>query len=124
MVDALGGRPGVYSARYGGEEATDDDRNVLLLGEMKDVPKGERSARFVASVCCVFPNGDVLRAEGTFEGEIGYAPAGENGFGYDPVFEVEETGLTFAEMGPEGKNAVSHRARAVSKLAEFLQTER
>ena len=81
VVDALGGRPGVYSARYGGEEATDDDRNVLILNEMKDVPKGERSARFVASICCVFPNGDVLRAEGTFEGEIGYAPAGENGFG-------------------------------------------
>lgn len=118
VVDALGGRPGVYSARYGGEEATDDDRNVLILGEMKDVPKGERSARFVASVCCVFPNGDVLRAEGTFEGEIGYAPAGENGFGYDPIFVVGDR--TSAEMAPEEKDALSHRGNALRVFSKDL----
>lgn len=118
MVDALGGRPGVYSARYGGEEATDDDRNMLLLGEMKDVPKGERSARFVASVCCVFPNGDVLRAEGTFEGEIGYAPAGENGFGYDPIFVVGNR--TSAEMSPAEKDALSHRGNALRVFSKDL----
>jgi XTP/dITP diphosphohydrolase len=118
VVDALGGRPGVYSARYGGEEATDDDRNVLLLGEMKDVPKGERSARFVASVCCVFPNGDVLRAEGTFEGEIGYAPAGENGFGYDPIFVVGDR--TSAEMSPAEKDALSHRGNALRVFSKDL----
>ena len=118
VVDALDGRPGVYSARYGGEEATDDDRNVLLLGEMKDVPKGERSARFVASVCCVFPNGDVLRAEGTFEGEIGYAPAGENGFGYDPIFVVGDR--TSAEMSSAEKDAMSHRGNALRVFSKDL----
>jgi len=118
VVDALGGRPGVYSARYGGEEATDDDRNLLLLGEMKDVPKSERSARFVASVCCVFPNGDVLRAEGTFEGEIGFAPAGENGFGYDPIFVVGDR--TSAEMSPAEKDALSHRGNALRVFSKDL----
>jgi len=119
VVDALDGRPGVYSARYGGEEATDDDRNVLLLGEMKDVPKGQRSARFVSAVCCVFPNGDVLRAEGTFEGEIAYAPAGENGFGYDPIFLVGDR--TSAEMSPAEKDAVSHRGNALKVFSKDLQ---
>ena len=119
VVDALDGRPGVYSARYGGEEATDDDRNVLLLGEMKDVPKGQRQARFVASICCVFPNGDVLRAEGAFEGEIAYAPAGENGFGYDPIFLVGDR--TSAEMSPAEKDAVSHRGKALTVFAKDLE---
>lgn len=119
VVDALGGRPGVYSARYGGEEATDEDRNVLLLVEMRDVPAGQRSARFVSAVCCVFPNGDVLRAEGTFEGEIGYAPAGENGFGYDPIFLVGER--TSAQMTPAEKDAVSHRGNALKQFSKDLQ---
>ena len=118
VVDALGGRPGVYSARYGGEEATDDDRNVLLLGEMKDVPKGQRSARFISAVCCVFPNGDVLRAEGAFEGEIAYAPAGENGFGYDPIFLVGDR--TSAEMSPAEKDALSHRGNALRVFSKDL----
>lgn len=120
VVDALDGRPGVYSARYGGEEATDDDRNVLLLGEMKDVPKGQRSARFISAVCCVFPNGDVLRSEGAFEGEIAYAPAGENGFGYDPIFLVGDR--TSAEMTPAEKDAVSHRGKALAIFSKELQT--
>lgn len=119
VVDALDGRPGVYSARYGGEEATDDDRNVLLLGEMKDVPVGQRQARFVSAVCCVFPNGDVLRAEGTFEGEIAFAPAGENGFGYDPIFLVGDR--TSAEMSPAEKDAVSHRGKALTVFSEDLK---
>ena len=119
VVDALDGRPGVYSARYGGEEATDDDRNVLLLGEMKDVPKGQRSARFISAVCCVFPNGDVLRAEGAFEGEIAYAPAGENGFGYDPIFLVGDR--TSAEMSPAEKDAVSHRGKALTVFSKDLE---
>ncbi|MBQ5841236.1 MAG: RdgB/HAM1 family non-canonical purine NTP pyrophosphatase [Clostridia bacterium] len=119
VVDALGGRPGVYSARYGGEEATDDDRNVLLLGEMKDVPAGQRQARFISAVCCVFPNGDVLRSEGAFEGEIAYAPAGENGFGYDPIFMVGDR--TSAEMSPAEKDAVSHRGKALAAFSTMLQ---
>ncbi len=120
VVDALDGRPGVYSARYGGEEATDDDRNVLLLGEMENVPKGQRSARFISAVCCVFPNGDVLRSEGAFEGEIAYAPAGENGFGYDPIFLVGDR--TSAEMTPAEKDAVSHRGKALAIFSKELQT--
>ena len=119
VVDALDGRPGVYSARYGGEEATDDDRNVLLLGEMKDVPPGQRSARFISAVCCVFPTGDVLRAEGAFEGEIAYAPAGENGFGYDPIFLVGDR--TSAEMSPAEKDAVSHRGKALTVFSKDLE---
>ena len=120
VVDALNGRPGVYSARYGGEDATDDDRNVLLLNEMKDVPKGQRSARFISAVCGVFPNGDVLRTEGAFEGEIAYAPAGENGFGYDPIFLVGDR--TSAEMSPAEKDAVSHRGKALALFSEELKT--
>ena len=119
VVDALNGRPGVYSARYGGKEATDDDRNMLLLSEMKGVPEGQRSARFVSAVCCVFPNGDILRAEGTFEGAIGYAPAGENGFGYDPIFMVGDR--TSAEMSPAEKDAVSHRGNALKQFSKDLQ---
>ena len=119
VVDALNGRPGVYSARYGGEEATDDDRNVLLLEEMKDVPKGQRSARFVSAVCCVFPNGDILRAEGTFEGELADAPAGENGFGYDPIFLVGDR--TSAEMTSAEKDAVSHRGNALKQFSMDLE---
>ena len=119
VVDALGGRPGVYSARYGGEEATDDDRNALLLGEMKDVPKGQRQARFISAVCCVFPNGDTLRAEGAFEGEIAYTPAGENGFGYDPIFLVGDR--TSAEMSPAEKDAVSHRGKALQIFSKDLE---
>lgn len=118
VVDALGGRPGVYSARYGGEEATDDDRNAMLLAEMKDVPVGQRQARFISAVCCVFPNGDVLRSEGAFEGEIAYAPAGENGFGYDPIFLVGDR--TSAEMSPAEKDAVSHRGKALAAFSDIL----
>ncbi len=121
VVDALGGRPGVYSARYGGEEATDDDRNQLLLGEMKDIPVGQRQARFVSAVCCVFPDGRVLEAEGTFEGEIAFAPAGENGFGYDPIFLVGDR--TSAEMSPAEKDAVSHRGKALAVFSDKLKAE-
>ncbi len=119
VVDALDGRPGVYSARYGGEDATDDDRNRLLLAELQDVPAGARTARFVAAVCCVFPNGDVLNAEGTFEGEIAFSPAGENGFGYDPIFWVGNG--TSAQLSPAEKDAVSHRGIALKAFSCQLQ---
>lgn len=123
VVDALGGRPGVYSARYGGEGLDDNDRNNLLLQELRDVPAGQRQARFVSAVCCVFPNGDTLATEGTVEGEIGYAAAGKNGFGYDPLFYVGER--TTAEMSAAEKDAISHRGRALEafsmKLQEYLK---
>ena len=121
-VDALGGEPGVYSARYGGEGLDDNDRNNLLLRNMKDIPVGQRQAQFVSAVCCVFPNGDTLRTEGIVRGEIGFAAKGENGFGYDPLFYVGDR--TTAEMSAQEKDAISHRGQALAdfavKLEEYL----
>ena len=119
VVDALGGAPGVYSARYGGENATDEDRVVKLLGELEHVPAAQRTARFVSAVCCVFPQGDVRRAEGTVEGTIAFAPAGENGFGYDPIFLYGDR--TTAQMSAAEKDAISHRGRALTAFSEALR---
>ena len=113
-VDALDGRPGVYSARYAGEGATDAQRIEKLLGELAEVPAEKRGARFVSAICCVFPNGDTLRAEGHCPGSISFAPAGEDGFGYDPVFLCGEK--TFAQMTAAEKDAVSQRGKALEKF--------
>ena len=118
-VDALGGDPGVYSARYGGDGLDDNDRNELLLKNMSDIPAGQRQAQFVSAVCCVFPNGDVLRTEGVVHGEIGFAPVGENGFGYDPLFYVGDR--TTAQMSAQEKDAISHRGQALSEFAVKLE---
>ena len=115
-VDALGGEPGVYSARY----APVGSRKQTVLNKLVGLPTERRGAGFVSAVCCVFPNGDVLRAEGTFEGEIAYAPAGENGFGYDPIFLVGDR--TSAEMSPAEKDAVSHRGNALKVFSKDLAT--
>ena len=121
-VDALNGAPGVYSARYGG---LDDDvaRYRLLLENLRGA--GTRAAHFHTSVVCCFPNGDVLEAEGDCHGTIAYAPQGENGFGYDPVFFVPELRKTFAQLTPEEKNAISHRGVALrasgEKLKEYME---
>ena len=119
VVDALDGAPGVYSARYAGENATDQDRIAKLLREMQSYQAPERSARFVSSICCVFPDGTVLRAEGTCEGEIGFSPAGDGGFGYDPVFFVGER--SFAELSAEEKDTISHRGKALQTFAKTLK---
>ncbi len=118
MVDALDGAPGVYSHRFAGEGATDADRNAKLLHELDSIPAEKRTARFVCSLCCAFPNGDVLTAEGTCEGTILSAPRGENGFGYDPVFHPDGFDRSMAELTMEEKNAISHRGKA---LAQFRQ---
>lgn len=122
-VDALDGRPGVYSARYAGEGATDAQRIEKLLGELSEVPAEKRGARFVSAICCVFPNGDILRAEGECPGSIAFVPAGEDGFGYDPIFLCGEK--TFAQMTATEKDAVSHRGKALEKfnlvLKEYLK---
>ena len=118
MVDALNGAPGVYSARYGGPELDDAGRNRLLLENMRGA--GSRSARFVSVITCAFPNGDVLTARGECEGTVAYAPMGEDGFGYDPVFFVPELKKTFAQMTVEEKNRISHRGRALAAFAEKL----
>lgn len=118
-VDALDGRPGVYSARYAGENASDAQRIEKLLGELSNVPAEKRTARFVSAVCCVFPNGDVIRVEGDCPGSIAFSPEGNDGFGYDPVFLVGEK--TFAQMTAAEKDAVSHRGKALEKFAAALQ---
>ena len=119
-VDALRGAPGVYSARFTGNHADSDDaRNRFLLEKMKN--QEQRSARFVSCICCTLLNGDVLRSRGTCEGEILYAPRGENGFGYDPVFLVAETGCSMAELSAEEKNRISHRAAALRRFKEELR---
>ena len=118
MVDYLAGAPGVYSARFSGENSNDEKNNVKLLKLMADVPENERTARFVSVVCCVFPNGDVISARGECEGTIGYEKKGESGFGYDPLFMVN--GKSFAEMSAEEKDKLSHRGKALNLLLEKL----
>ena len=121
MVDALGGAPGVYSARYGGPGLDDAGRYKLLLENMKGQP---RAAKFVSVITCCFPNGDVLTARGECPGTIAFAPMGEGGFGYDPVFFVPGLKKTFAQLTAEEKNAISHRGKALEafrvKLEEYL----
>jgi|YNPNPStandDraft_1061719.scaffolds.fasta_scaffold32904_2 XTP/dITP diphosphohydrolase len=119
-VDALGGAPGVQSARYAGSDASDADRYRLLLERMKNVPDAQRSARFRCVVALYIPGGEVYTAEGICEGRITHAPRGTYGFGYDPVFFVNECGVTMAELAPEIKNRISHRARAVQALRPQL----
>lgn len=126
MVDALNGAPGVYSARYAGENGTDEQCNEKLLRELADVPPEKRGAQFVSAICCVFPDGDTVTANGIVRGSIGYEPKGENGFGYDPLFlTVEYPGKTSAEISDEEKDAISHRGKAlrafVPQLKDFLK---
>ncbi len=118
-VEALDGRPGVYSARYAGENATDAQRIEKLLGELEGVPAEKRGARFVSAVCCVFPDGERIQVEGECPGAIAFAPAGEDGFGYDPVFLCGEK--TFAQMTAAEKDAVSHRGKALEKFSQALE---
>jgi XTP/dITP diphosphohydrolase len=120
-VDALGGAPGVRSARYGGPHADDVDRYRKLLAELSEVPAGRRSARFRCVVAMALPDGTVHTADGACEGQFGFAPRGEHGFGYDPVFVVAGYGgRTMAELAPEVKNRISHRARAVTAARPVL----
>ena len=119
-VDALNGGPGVYSARYGGEELDDAGRTALLLQNMRG--QTTRAAHFACAIACAFPNGDTLTAEGRCDGAIAFAPMGQGGFGYDPVFLVPEKAKTFSQMTAEEKNEISHRGRALRAFAEKLET--
>jgi XTP/dITP diphosphohydrolase len=121
-VDALGGAPGVRSARYAGAEGARDERdranNAKLLRELAGVPRARRTARFVCAMCLAGPGGDVLaETQGAVEGRIGFEPRGTNGFGYDPLFELPDRGCTSAELPPADKNAISHRGRAARAMA-------
>lgn len=119
-VDALGGEPGIYSARYGlGHAASDQERYRYLLQKMEGVE--DRSARFVCCICCTFPDGSVIRSRGECEGEILFAPKGQNGFGYDPVFHPLCLDKSMAELTPEEKNAISHRGKALRAFLEELR---
>lgn len=121
-VDALDGAPGVRSARYAGPGASDADRYRKLLAELAGRPAGRRSARFRCVVALALPRGTVHTAEGTCEGQIGLAPRGEFGFGYDPIFIVAgQGGRTMAELEPEVKNRISHRARAIQAMLPDLK---
>ncbi len=120
VVDALGGGPGVYSARFAGENATDEDNNRKLLEELKGVPYGKRTACFKCVMVAYRPDGKWITAEGELRGVISDVPRGDKGFGYDPVFIVPETGKSLAELTVEEKNRISHRARALSTLHEKI----
>lgn len=120
MVDALDGAPGIYSARYAGEGASNDARIAKLLDNLKGVPEEKRTAKFVSAICCVFPDGREVTVRGECHGRIGFAPVGENGFGYDPVF-ISERGKTFAQLTSAEKDKISHRGNALRKLRAALE---
>jgi XTP/dITP diphosphohydrolase len=122
-VDALGGAPGILSARYAGEGASDADRTVRLLAELSNIPAAKRSARFVSAVAIANSDGRILNVSvGTCEGHIDFAPHGSGGFGYDPVFIPSGYDKSFAELKSAIKNQISHRAHALSAAREFLRT--
>ena len=121
-VDALGGAPGVYSARYGGDPSmTDHDRKMLLLKNTEHVPDGQRQAQFVCVITMVTPEGETIQARGEIHGELTREPRGENGFGYDPIFYYPPAGMTTAEMSSEEKHKVSHRGNALKVFYDMLK---
>ncbi len=119
-VDYLNGEPGVLSARYMGEDTSYEVKNKKIIELLKDAPKVERTARFVAAIAALLPSGEILTARGEIEGTIAYEPKGENGFGYDPIFYVEEYGVTTAEMPMDLKNSISHRGRGLRQMRALL----
>lgn len=121
VIDCLNGEPGVYSARYLGEETPFSEKSNDLLRRMQDVREEERSARFVCAISAVFPDGEVVTTEGTIEGRIGYELKGDNGFGYDPIFYLPEYERTAAELTDEEKNRISHRSRALELMKAELK---
>jgi len=124
VVDALGGEPGIYSARYMGEDTSYEIKNAAIIDRVNRAPGGDtpegRSARFVCACACAWPDGRVITTQGVMEGQIAQAPAGENGFGYDPIFYLPDAGCTSAELSPEEKNARSHRGQALRAMAAAL----
>ena len=117
-VDALNGAPGVYTARFAGEHATDDENIDKLLSELEGVEKEQRTARFVSAVCLYMPNGENTVCRGTCEGWIGWERIGDGGFGYDPIFMVGE--VSYSQMSPQEKDAISHRGSALRQLKEKI----
>lgn len=118
-VDALGGEPGVYTSSYGGEELSNRERYMYLLKQMKNTE--QRTAKFVSTIVCAFPNGDILTATGECCGTIATQPCGDGGFGYDPVFIPDGYKKTMGEMTPDEKNAISHRGKSLREFVRLLQ---
>ena len=121
VVDALNGEPGIYSARYLGEDTPYSIKNANIISRLEGVPVEKRTARFACAIAAVLPNGMVLTTEGTIEGYIGYEERGNGGFGYDPIFMVPEYGCSTAELSAEAKNAISHRGKALQTMKTKLQ---
>ena len=122
-VDFLNKEPGIYSARYMGEDTSYRIKNKSLIDRLEGVEGEDRSARFVCAIAAAFPDGTVEITRGTIEGQIGYEEKGENGFGYDPIFYVPEYGCTTAELTLEQKNEASHRGKALRKMKEIIQAK-
>lgn len=120
-VDALNGEPGVYSARYAGENATDASNNAKLLDALKDVEASQRTGKYVSVITLVYPDGRLLVSRGECTGVLLFSPRGEGGFGYDPLFVPDGTNKTFAEMTAKEKNTISHRAKALNGLRKLLK---
>ena len=120
-IDYLNKEPGIYSARYMGEDTSYRIKNGNLIERLQGVPDEKRTARFVCAIAAAFPDGSVETTEGTIEGKIGYEEKGENGFGYDPIFYVPEFGCTTAELTGEQKNQISHRGKALEAMKEILK---
>ena len=120
VVDALQGRPGVFSARYAGENATDEQRCQKLLSEMANVPEGKRQATFVCAIAMASPMGKLQVVDAECYGRIAFSPRGEKGFGYDPIFFLPQFSQTMAELHPDVKNRISHRGRALKKARRLL----
>lgn len=121
VIDYLNGEPGIYSARYLGEDTPHSQKNADLLRRLEGVPDEKRSARFVCAVAAVFPDGREEVVRGVMEGRIAYESAGANGFGYDPIFFLPQYGCTSAELSPEDKNAISHRGNALRMIREKIK---
>ena len=119
-VDAMNREPGIYSARWMGEDTSYLVKNAAIIERLNGLSGAERSARFVCAIAAVFPDGQTAESYGTIEGEIAHEPAGAGGFGYDPIFWLPERGMTTAELTPEEKNAVSHRGNALRMMAEIM----
>ena len=122
-IDYLDGAPGIYSARFAGEDTSYDIKNRIFLDKLDGVPDKDRTARFVCAIAAAFPDGEVQTVRGTIEGQIAHEIAGENGFGYDPIFYVPEYGCTTAEMDPDKKNELSHRGNALRAMRAIIETK-
>lgn len=119
-VDYMGKAPGVYSARFLGEDTSYDIKNQYIIDQLKDAKEEERTARFVCAIACAFPDGRIVTKRGTIEGVIAHEISGANGFGYDPIFYLPEYGCTTAELSPEQKNEISHRGKALKAMRDVI----